>query len=248
MKPSRISRLSRSAVASAFALGLALFAVVGVAHTRPGRPLLAIMGCCMRGGPMAAKKGGKCPLGYDLKGDPAEKEAARRQFAATHAGRGRAEERPSLGFELDKTTRGDIARWAMAHDIHCVVPRAGSDLDCSDVPADALPDGQPGIAFHSLWFTFGSGDTLTSAVGVRRDSRVEEISSTFGRVTEEVTRAAGAPTRVLGDPSPESLSSGALYQASAEYRFRNYFAVARATNMGRARGFVITEEYRSLPD
>jgi hypothetical protein len=247
MKPFQLARTLKITAVSGLALGATLTAVVGFAHTPPGRPLLAVMGRWM-GRPAATKTGGKCPLGYDVKADPAEKEAVRRQFAATHAGTERAHARPALGFELDKTTRSDVTRWAAAHGVQCTVPKAGSDLDCSDVPADALPGGEPGIGFHSLWFTFGTADVLTSAIGVRRDTRVEEISSTFKRVTEEVSRAAGPPAKVDGDPSPATLSSGALYQASAEYRFRNYFVVARATNMGRTQGFVITEEFRSLPD
>ena len=42
------------------------------------------------------------------------------------------------------------------------------------------------------------------------------------------------------------ISGGSLKQASAEYRFRDYYALARATNMGQ--GFALTEEYRSLPE
>ncbi len=246
MKGLRFSRALKITAVSGLALGSVFTGVVGFAHTQPGRPLLALMGRAM--GSRAGKTGGKCPLGYDVKESPEEKEAARRQFAASHAGVDRAQARPALGFELDKTTRADVTSWARAHDIKCVVPKSGSDLDCSDVPAEALPDRETGIGLHSLWFTFGLGDTLTSAVGVRRDTSVELISSTFKRVTDDVSREAGPPSKTEGDPSPATLSSGALYQASAEYRFRNYFVVARATNMGKVQGFVITEEYRSLPD
>jgi hypothetical protein len=247
MKSSHISRLLKVTAWSSLALGSAFTAIVGFAHTAPGKPLLAVMGRAM-GMPTAARAGGKCPLGYDVKATPDQKEAARRQFASSHAGTDRAQARPALGFVLDKTTRADITNWATAHDIRCTVPKSGSDLDCSDVPAEALPDGETGIGLHILWFTFGLGDTLTSAIGVRRDASVETVSSTFRRVTDEVSREAGPPATTVGDPSPGMLSSGALYQASAEYRFRNYFALTRATNMGPRQGFVITEEYRSLPD
>jgi hypothetical protein len=63
-------------------------------------------------------------------------------------------------------------------------------------------------------------------------------------VAERVTREAGHAAASSGDPS--RLASGTLYQATAEYRFSNYFAVARATNMGPGTGYVLTEEYRSL--
>jgi hypothetical protein len=244
MKPFRFSRALKITGVAVLALGTTFTAVVGFAHTPRGKPLLALMGRSM--GSHEAAKGGKCPFGYDVKESPVAKEAARRQFATSHAGADRAQTRPAFGFELDKTTRADITSWAEAHDIKCVVPKAGSDLDCSDVPAGALPDRETGIGLHSLWLTFGLEDTLTSAVGVRRDTSVELISSTFKRVTNDVSREAGPAAKLQGDPA--MLSSGALYQASAEYRFRNYFVVARATNMGRVQGFVMTEEYRSLPD
>ena len=48
------------------------------------------------------------------------------------------------------------------------------------------------------------------------------------------------------DSDPRVLTQGALRQASAEFRFRDYYALARATNLGQS--FVLTEEYRALPD
>ena len=40
------------------------------------------------------------------------------------------------------------------------------------------------------------------------------------------------------------ITSGLLRQASAEYRFRDYYAIARATNLGDE--YVLTEEYHAL--
>jgi hypothetical protein len=242
----RASRALRASATAGLLFGVSFVGIVGFAHTEPGRPLLAVMGHLL--GKSSVAREGRCPLGYDVKADPVAKEAARRQFAATHAGRERVRARPALGFQLDETTRADVMRWAARESVKCVVPKTGSDLDCSDVPADALPGRGSGPAFHSLWFTFGARDCLISAVGVRRDPRVEEVSTTFERVTLRISLAAGPPTTVQGDPTPPALSSGALYQASAEYRFVDYFAVARATNLGPAQGFVLTEEYRSLPE
>ena len=50
----------------------------------------------------------------------------------------------------------------------------------------------------------------------------------------------------MGDSAPSSLAAGLLRQASAEFRFSDYYAIARVTNMGD--GFMLTEEYRSLVD
>ena len=83
-------------------------------------------------------------------------------------------------------------------------------------------------------------------VAVRRDASAGVISAAFRAVTGDLANEAGPAATVEGDPSAARLSSGLLQQASAEYRFRDYYALARATNMGD--GFVLTEEYRSLPD
>jgi hypothetical protein len=249
MNPMNVRRALKVSAISVVSLGVTFTAVMGFAHTKAGHPLLALMGSAMGDHSHSGKPGAKCPLGFGSKGTPEEKEASRRQFAASHAGGERAPLRPALGFQLDATTRSDVTAWATAHGISCSVPKSGSDLDCSNVRADALPPGgdASSIGFQSIWFTFGEGDKLIAAVGVRQDPRADEMSSAFVHLVDGVTQEAGSPAKTQGDPSPVALASGALYQASAEYRFRNYFAVARVTNMG-SKGYVLTEEYHSLPD
>jgi hypothetical protein len=232
-------RTAKRALIATFALGLVFTALVGFAHTRPGRPLLAVIGPVL-----GMHGGGKCPLGYDTAATPAAREMARRRFAATHAGSAVAHERPALGFALDETTRGDVLAWASEHHVKCVARKSGPDLDCADVPAAALPDHEDGVPLHSLWLTFGVGDRLIAAVGIRRDPSDSAIGDAFAKVTRDVALLAGPATTTSGDPT--SLAAGQLYQAMAEYRFQNYFAVARATNMGDKDGYVLTEEYRSL--
>lgn len=237
MSPSTL-RVGKHALATALGAGVLFTGVVGFAHTAPGRPLLGVIGPLL-----GMKSGGKCPLGYDVKATPAQREAQRRQFAATHPGVDKARERPALGFVLDETTRGDVDAWASHHSVHCVVPKSGPDLSCANVPRASLPDHQDGAAFHSLWLTFGSGDKLIAAVGIRSDVSEPAIAEAFTQVRRTVDEAAGPVTKQDGDPS--ALATGALYQASAEYRFSDYFVVARATNMG-AQGYMLSEEYRSL--
>jgi hypothetical protein len=231
-------RYLKRALAAMVGLAVAFTALVGFAHTRRGRPLLALLS--------GSKARGGCPLGYDAARTPAQKEAARRVFAVSHAGEDRAAARPALGFELDRTTRADVGTWARVHGVACKVPRSGPDLDCADVPDAALPAPYRGAPIVSLWLSFGAGDTLDSLVVVRRSPDAATISATFEAVTSTVATEAGQARVVDGDPSAERLAAGLLHQASAEYRFRNYYAVARATNMGDA--FALTEEYRSLAD
>ena len=85
-----------------------------------------------------------------------------------------------------------------------------------------------------------------TAVVVREAPRAEAVSAAFEAIAGEIDRAAGPRTAEGGDPSPAGLAAGLLRQASAEYRFHDYYAVLRATNMGDR--FALTEEYRALPD
>jgi hypothetical protein len=232
-------RLGARVLAGVMGLAVAFTAVVGFAHTRAGRPLLARMAS-------GKAKGGACPFGYDAAQTPEQKEAKRRAFAAAHAGEGLAASRPALGFELGRSTRGEVSAWTRAHGVACKVPRSGPDLDCADVPDGALPVPWRGAPVASMWIGFGPGDTLASVVVVRRAPGAEAISATFAAVTSAVAAQAGPARATEGDPSAARLSAGLLQQASAEYRVRDYYAVVRATNMGD--GFALTEDYRSLAD
>ena len=235
------ARFVKVSVLSVLGLALAFTAFMGFAHTRAGRPLLALMGHGAHG-PSA----GGCPLGFDRAATPAQRATARARFAADHRGEGRATARPALGFRLDETTRADVTAWAASHGVTCKKPRSGADVDCADLPEALLPDASRGAGVRSLWLTFGADDTLVSVVAVRRDASAGVISAAFRAVTGDLASEAGPAATVEGDPSAARLSSGLLQQASAEYRFRDYYALARATNMGD--GFVLTEEYRSLLD
>jgi hypothetical protein len=224
--------------------------VMGFAHTKPGRPLLAWMGMTTGMSGSAAKGG--CPFGYDKARTPEEKDAALRSFAAAHPASERAASRPALAFELGKTTRADVQRWAESFGVACRHLGRGSpnpsdaDLDCSDVPDAALPEAARGAHVTSAWLTFDAHDALATAVVIRRASDAEAIRATFAAATASLTTKAGPSKSVTGDPTVAYLSTGLLYQVSAEYAFTNYHAVVRATNVGD--GFALTEDYRLLPD
>jgi hypothetical protein len=98
---------------------------------------------------------------------------------------------------------------------------------------------------RNLWFNFDAGDRLVSLIAIRKDQSAEAIGGAFARVADALNREAGAPASASGDSSPQGLSACLLRQGSVEYRFRDYYALARATNMDD--GFVLTEECRSLP-
>ena len=217
-------------------LGL-FIAVMGFAHTRPGRPLLAVMG--------RFRHGRSCPLGYDRGATPAQRQEAASRFAASHRGATAASSRPALGFVLDGSRRGEVIAALAVHGVSCR-SSAAADLVCTGVSSAALPGAPSGSPARELWFTFGAHDQLLSVVALSRAADPRTASAAFEATTSALSRRAGPVTNASGDGSAAALAAGALRQASAEFRFSNYYALARATNMGS--GYLLTEEYRALVD
>lgn len=223
-------------------LVVAATAIIGFAHTRPGRPLLAYM-------PWGKAAEGLCPLGYDAPATAAARLAARQQFAAAHRGDARAPSRPALGFTLDQTSRAEVLAWAVAKGVSCTQPKRGHDIECENVPAEALPLSGPKFAMvplRSLWLDFGGRDELVSIIALRRHGRLDDIVEAFGMFRSTLDENAGQATEVQAADAKAELQAGLLRQSMAEYKFTNYHARARVTHM--PDDFVLTEEYRSLPE
>jgi hypothetical protein len=227
---------ARTLLAAAGASSVAFLALAFV-HTSTGSAISR--------GVLRMARGG-CPFGYDQAASPAQREHARAQFAAKYRGEARAANRPSLGFTLDHTTRTQVIEQLAAHGAHCSRGHGLSDLTCLHVPSRALLGVPATEPERTLWFTFGTHDQLLSVVAVSRDANAQAIGNAFRSVRDSLSEQAGAPTAINGSADSQSLTQGLLRQASAEFRFRNYYAVERAANMGNA--YVLTEEYRSLPD
>lgn len=234
-----LPRAARRALYSTAGVALLGTAVMGFAHTPPGRPLLHWMGLSMKGA------GAACPLGYDVKQSPEQKEAARQGFAASHRGARPAGARPSLGFTFEKTTREEVLAWASAHGVKCTAPRARADLDCEKVPAALFPGSGRQADITNLWLTFSGGGTLASLIAISREKDAAPITASFVAANEALTRLSGPADKQSGEGTPTWLAQGALRQASAEYRFQDFYALTRVTNM--SDGYVLTEEYRALP-
>jgi hypothetical protein len=241
------SALSMAKVAGGSVAGLVLAftGLVGFAHTKPGRPLLGVLKPALTR--MARAGGGsRCPFGYDAKATPEQREAERNAFAGAHSGSELAAAKPALGFALDRSTSADVQSWAASHGVACHDSKGAKDLECKDVPDTVLPAGDRGASLSSLWFTFGAQGTLTSVVAVRNSPSAEAIGAAFAAVKADVEAHAGPAASTVGEGTAADLAAGLLRQSTAEFRFQNYYAVARAANVGH--GFVLTEEYRSLAD
>ena len=189
---------------------------------------------------------GGCPFGYDKPMSPAQRERARLNFAAVHRGERRAASRPALGFVLDHTTRDDVVAHFAKYGVSCSTGKGLSDLTCNNVPSDALEGATPHAPARNLWLTFGLKQQLLAVIAVSRDAQAEPISTAFIATRSALDHEVGAVTKTRGNADSHALAQGVLYQASAEFRFRDYYALTRATNLGK--GFMLTEEYRSLPD
>ena len=184
--------------------------------------------------------GAVCPFGYG--GAPTDAgRAAQRQHLASLRGAAIARERPALGFALDRTTAADLARWAAAHGVRCEPRHAGTLVECTAVPGAVVP-GAGALGFTSLVFQLGDDGTLAAIRAVRRDRDAGIVAAAFAAQEHQLTERAGAPVTRGG--ATDTLAGATLRQAMVEYRFTDYRAVVRATNMGD--GFVLTEEYATL--
>ncbi len=169
-----------------------------------------------------------CPFGDG--GEPAHIAAAPGQIPTS--------DRPALGFALGVTTRSDVDRWATEHQIRCKAQRRGAIVECTDVPAELVAGAA--LAATSLWFRFDDG-SLAGIQTVRRTPVVGDVVAAFHAVETSMTSVVGPPSRHDGVAIEDSLSRGALRQATVEYTAPSYRAVVRATNMGN--GYVLTESY-----
>jgi hypothetical protein len=230
----------KRALARALGIGLGtttlLAGMVGLAHTSSGRPFF---------GAIARMAHGGCPFGYDKPMSPAQRERARLNFSASHHGAHPAANRPALGFTLDHTTRAEVVAQMAKHGINCTSGRGFSDLTCNGVPSSAL-GGIARVPDRNLWLTFGTKDQLLSVVAMSHDVRPKPISEAFVAARTALDQQTGTLTSMQGDPEPNVLAGGLLRQASAELRCSDYYALTRASNLGK--NFALLEEYRSLAD
>jgi hypothetical protein len=215
---------------------IAVLVVVATVLHLPGvRPWLAARG---------HTGGAVCPFGYGRSTTDTGRRARRDALdRPSPRGTTAAHERPALGFDLDHATAADLARWASAAGVSCELHHGGAQIECSQVPATALPGaGAPGVI--SLAFELGDDGTLASIRAVRRGADAAAIAAAFAALEHQLTEHAGPPVARDGDATPDGLAAAMLRQAMIEYRFTDYRAVVRATNMGD--GFVLTEEYAAL--
>jgi hypothetical protein len=173
-----------------------------------------------------------CPFGHGAAGPRAPRELDMSLSAAAS--------RPALGFVLDATTRADLDVWASDHGVTCTpAPRNPRVVTCTAVPAAALASGLDATA---AWFEFGDHGTLASIKTTRHAATSTPVADEYRATEALVSQSAGAPA-VARNEALATLDRGAFHQAVVEYKFRDYRATIRATNMGDS--FLLTEQYAS---
>ena len=230
----RLSKRIRWVLGVVIGLPLLAVGIIGFAHTKTGRPLLAYIPGM-----------GKCPLGFGANLSPARRDAARKTALAPFKGKERAAARPALGFALDETSRHDIEQWASTHAVTCKSPDpSNTQLLCSDVPRGALTGAQHDS--EEVRFGFDSADRLVSVrAATNRLGPTDAIASVVSAETQ-VGSAVGPATSTTGVRDPATLETP-LAQASSSFRYSDYRAEISATNVGGSRVRVI-EQYQAIPD
>lgn len=205
----------RVIIATSLAVGL-FVGVVGLAHTRWGRPLLAYL------------PGAKvvCPLGYGEPIAKADWDRARLMAQRNERARDAAKSAPTLGFAFG-APKTEIVAWARASNVACEPTRRETALRCT-LGATRLATDAP--AFDEVTFGFDGSDTLVYLDATTSRSW-DEASKAFDESARYLSDRLGAPTHDEGEADQAYLTGGKLRQALKEYRFSNYRAKLTATNM-----------------
>jgi hypothetical protein len=223
-------RALRKAAASLGAATVLATAVIGVAHTPWGRPLLRLP--LLRA--MASHAG--CPLGSI---EPAAFERVRSLKLRAEAGSAEAAAHSALGFVLGRTNRDDVAQWATRTLTDCRPDAVSSVLLCEDVTSLGTP------AISQLRLQFDGSKRLVSVDAFRPSATTgaTALVARFDTLAHELDTAVGPATSAVGNPSAGL--SAPWQTVMRSYRYRDYVATAMLVSFGK-RGLRLREQYQWL--
>lgn len=216
-----------AALAAVAALGTA---VIGVAHTPWGRPLLRLP--LLSG--LAQQAG--CPVGAI---EPASYEKVRTTKLRSELGTDAALGHPALGFTLGRTQRGEVEAWAASMAANCAAGFVASVLECEDVK----PAGQPPIAHVRL--QFDAAERLVSVDLFRNEPSAEALVDAFVAMGAALDERVGPATNSVGTPSVAFATSSPFRTVARHYNYRDYVAKLTLLNLGK-RGLRLREQYGFL--
>lgn len=219
------------------AIGLAAFsaaatAVIGVAHTPWGRPLLKLPLLSS----MASRAG--CPVGTI---EPAAFEKVRTAALKHEVGTAAAKGHPALSFTLGTSARADVEKWANERDVDCKAGSVASVLECKNITVVGGP------MISTLRLQFDGQERLVSVDLFRSASPSAELVQRFVNVGAELDAKVGPPVSMSEPPTVGYMSGAPLRTAIRDYRYRDYVAKVTLINMGK-RGLKLRERYQWLAE
>jgi hypothetical protein len=228
----------RKALIGAGTASIAAIVLVGVAHTRIGRPLLGWM----------KSGGGGCPV---LSGtaSPERVEAYRiqelRRIGADRDPAGT----PALGFILGSATRQDVSEWVRASAATCTGERADSVLRCSKVGTEAAATGAPsldGVPLEDLYVQFDPAGRLVAVDAFRHGRTTDAAVAYLTDLEGYLRKTVGPPTSATSPRSAVEVDAHPFERVEFQHHYRNYMATVSVMNYGR--GVVrIREQYQWAP-
>jgi len=212
------------AIGCVFGAGVAL---VGLAHTPQGKPLLALLG---------AVPG--CPVSLD-KVDPQRVEAYRTKQMALHAGTAVARALPATSLELG-ATRPRVQKWLEERGAQCEERRSGSVIACARVADPSAPE------MREVHLQFDERDRLVAMDLFRNTSCAAEALDHLSNTERSLNALVGPVTRRTGKPNASLLDERRYHRVSSHFVYANYSAELSAMNYG-SRGVRVRETYQWLP-
>jgi len=204
--------------------------LIGFAHTKAGRPLLALLG--------------GCPVSLD-NADPAAVERYRIEQLRTHAGTQPATAHPALGFELGRTTRTDVERWAADRGAECEDKRNGSVLSCRSVIGERTASGcAPHVS--DLHLQFDAEGRLVAVDLFRSTPDAETAIAHLEHQSRDLDGRVGPASQKSGELDADYLSAAPFRRAAREYRYSDYLAKLSVMHYPGG-GMRVREQYQWLP-
>ncbi len=201
-------------------------ALLGLAHTAVGRPLLARLGGASAG----------CPIGAPV--TPTQLEAQRAAAMAPLRGPAAAPSRPALGLAIDEATPADVRAWAAARGMTCEQALKESAVRCEgDVAGGAIRD---------VYARFDERERLVAIDVFRAATTGPLAAARFDERRSSLARDLGPPSDASGEATAAYLEAGPLRRAAIAYRFSDFAADVSAVNHASS-GVVLREQYRSIP-
>ncbi len=195
-------------------IALAGTAVVGLLHTKAGKPLLAKMG--------------GCPAGFATRDDMDHV----RKYAATLTPPtgGQAPARPALGFVLDATTEDEFAAWTKKNKLNCEDNSRLGQVTCTGVPSPVVgePDASP---IDDLTVEFNPAHKIVNILILRHGLVSSGAVSMFDARVAQLEKELGRAPNRLVPTGPAYFDEAPMTSAVVEFKYKDYQCEISATTM-----------------